>query len=148
MRGRIRRQLPVLAVIAAGGVLGAEARYALSRLQDDPPGWPWATVAENVSGCLLIGVLMAVLLELTAPHRLVRPFLGVGLLGGYTTFSAYAVEVQHMLVDERYISALIYLAVTPLAAVLAVWFASSSTRAALGRLRGRDGRGGDGGGAA
>lgn len=129
----------MLVAIAAGGVLGAELRYALSLFQDDPAEWPWATLAVNVSGCLLIGVLMAVILELTAPHRLVRPFLGVGLLGGYTTFSTYAVEVQHLLVQERYASAAIYLVVTPAAALLAVWLAASSTRAALGRLRGHRG---------
>lgn len=134
----LRRRLAVLAVIAAGGVVGAEVRYGLSLLEIvDDQSRPWLTFMENVSGCLLIGVLMAMLLELTAPHRLLRPFLGVGLLGGYTTFSAYAVDVQRMLVDGRHAAALIYLATTPLAAVLAVWAGSAATYAALARRRRR-----------
>src|SRR3982751_7026050 len=69
----------VLAAIAAGGVLGTEARYGLDVLLPHHPGqWPWATWLINVSGCFLIGILMMVIAELTSLHRLVRPFLGVG----------------------------------------------------------------------
>jgi fluoride exporter len=56
-------------------------------LPDASQGFPFDTSVVNVSGCLLIGVLMVSIVEVRRPHRLVRPFLGVGLLGGYTTFS-------------------------------------------------------------
>lgn len=135
MRDRLRRQGPVLAAVAAGGVLGAEGRHALSLLQTDGSGWPWATFAINVSGCLLIGALMAVVLELTAPHRLIRPFLGIGLLGGYTTFSTYAADVRQLLADERFAPALSYLIGTPLTALVAVWGGATVARAALRRVR-------------
>jgi fluoride exporter len=115
--------------------LGAEARYALTLLNGDRPSFTWVTLVENVTGCFLIGVLMAVLLQLTAPHRLLRPFLGVGVLGGYTTFSAYAGEVRVLLADERVVAALIYLAATPVVALIAVWAAMRTTRATLDRLR-------------
>lgn len=49
----------------------------------------------------LIGVLMVTITELTSPHRLVRPLLGVGVLGGYTTFSTYSVKIQQMLAVGR-----------------------------------------------
>ncbi|WP_261988702.1 fluoride efflux transporter FluC, partial [Streptomyces sp. wa22] len=53
--------------------------------------FPWAVFAVNVTGCALIGVLMVLLAERgTVTHPLVRPFLGVGVLGGFTTFSTYA----------------------------------------------------------
>ncbi|RIQ11790.1 fluoride efflux transporter CrcB [Jiangella rhizosphaerae] len=133
---RVRRQLPVLAVIAAGGVLGALARHGAASLQPDAgTGWPWAILAVNVSGCLLIGVLMAVLLGLTAPHRLLRPFLGIGVLGGYTTFSTYAVDTQRLLVEGRYAAAVTYFLVTPVLALLAVWLGTAATRAVRGRRR-------------
>ncbi|TDE13480.1 fluoride efflux transporter FluC [Jiangella asiatica] len=128
---RVRRNVPVLAVIAAGGVLGSLVRHALGSLQHGPPSWPWATLLVNVTGCLVIGALMVVLLELTAPHRLLRPFLGVGVLGGYTTFSTFAVDVQVMLVHERYGGALLYLAVTPVAALVALWLGTAITRTVL-----------------
>ncbi|PZF79471.1 fluoride efflux transporter CrcB [Jiangella anatolica] len=133
---RLRRQAPVLAVIAAGGVLGSLARHGLVSLQPDAAtGWPWAVLAVNVSGCLLIGVLMAVLLDLTAPHRLLRPFLGIGVLGGYTTFSTYAVDTQRLLAEGRGAAALTYVLVTPVLALLAVWLGTAVTRALRGRRR-------------
>lgn len=87
----------VLAVIALGGAVGAGLRHAVSEAVPRAAGeFPWATLAVNVSGCLALGALMVVLLE-TRPHaRYLRPLLGVGLLGGYTTFSAYALEVRDL----------------------------------------------------
>ncbi|WP_198663946.1 fluoride efflux transporter CrcB [Jiangella endophytica] len=132
---RLRRQVPVLAVVAAGGVLGSLARHGAASLQPAGTGWPWAILVVNVSGCLLIGVLMAVLLDLTAPHRLLRPFLGIGVLGGYTTFSTYAVDTQRLLADGRVAAALTYFLVTPVLALLAVWLGTAATRALRGRRR-------------
>src|SRR4051794_4571781 len=83
----------LLAAIAVGGLVGAEARYALERLLDAPAGgWPWATWLINVVGSLLLGILMGVLGGVRRPPRLARPFLGVGVLGGFTTFSTAMVE--------------------------------------------------------
>ena len=78
-------------------MLGAEARYGIDRLIPPPAtGFPWATLLINVSGCLLIGVLMVLLVEVWSPHRYARPFLGVGVLGGYTTFSTFAVDAVRL----------------------------------------------------
>jgi fluoride exporter len=127
---------PVLAAISAGGVLGSLARYGAGLLgPPSPPGWPWTTLLVNASGCLLIGVLMAVLLDLTAPHRLLRPFLGIGVLGGYTTFSTYAVDVQRLLMSGRAGVALAYFVVTPVLALLSVWLGTALTRSVRGRRR-------------
>jgi fluoride exporter len=126
-------QWPVIAAIAAGGVIGAEARYGVALALPHPGNaFPWSTVIINVSGCFALGVLMVVLLELTSPHRLARPFLGVGVLGGYTTYSTFAVDVQRMVVDDRPGLALSYVGVTIVACALAVWLATVATQA-LGR---------------
>ena len=118
----------VLAAVALGGVLGAEARYGLSRALTHPAdGLPWSTLAINLTGCLLIGVLMAVLQRLPRPHRLARPFLGTGLLGGYTTYSAFAVEVQQLVREHRPGTAAGYLAATVFGCAAAVWLASAVT---------------------
>jgi fluoride exporter len=120
----------VLAAIAAGGVLGAEARYGMSVLIPHQPGqWPMATWLINVSGCFLIGILMVVITELTSPHRLVRPFLGVGVLGGYTTFSTAMVDVQQMALAGHGGAALGYLIATVTAAVAAAFAGVIVTRA-------------------
>jgi CrcB protein len=117
-----RRELDLrlLGSIAVGGVLGSEARYAVARLLDSPVGgWPWDTWLVNVTGSFLIGVLMAVLAGMRRPHRLLRPFLGVGVLGGFTTFSTAMVEVPDLLGAGRPALALLYLAGTAVTALLA-----------------------------
>jgi fluoride exporter len=95
---RRRRRWDIVAVIALGGALGATVRQLISvALPQTAQGFPFGTFVVNVSGCLLIGLLMVSIVEVWRPHRLVRPFLGVGLLGGYTTFSTYAVETQRLI---------------------------------------------------
>ena len=128
--------LDVLAVIAVGGVVGAEARYGAGLLLPHASGaFPWSTLLVNALGCLLIGGLMVVLTETTAPHRLARPFLGVGVLGGFTTFSTYAVDVQRLVLADRPASAVSYLVGTLVAALVAVWLGATATRGLLRRAQ-------------
>ncbi|MEU8328983.1 CrcB family protein [Micromonospora sp. NPDC048839] len=128
------RPATVLATIAAGGVLGALARAGLQHAAPHPPtGFPWATFGINLSGCLLIGVLMATLGHLGGGHPLARPFLGVGVLGGFTTFSAYVVDIQQALVAGAPGTALAYLAATLLGALVAVGLGDAATTALLVR---------------
>jgi CrcB protein len=135
------RDPAVLAAIAAGGVLGAEARYGLSVLMPHEPGqWPMATWLINVSGCFLIGILMFTVTDLTSPHRLLRPFLGVGVLGGYTTFSTAMVDVQQMALAGRGGAALGYLLATLVAAVAAAFAGVTLTRASADRWLARRAR--------
>ncbi|MEU8179492.1 CrcB family protein [Micromonospora sp. NPDC049044] len=128
------RPATTLAAIAAGGVLGALARAGLQHAVPHPPtGFAWATFGVNTSGCLLIGVLMAVLGHLGGGHPLARPFLGVGVLGGFTTFSTYAVDVQQTIVAGVPGTALAYLAATLLGALVAVWLGDAATARLLRR---------------
>jgi CrcB protein len=123
------RLYAVLGVIALGGAAGAEARYGFGVLMPHREGeWPWATLLTNVSGCLLIGALMVVITERVRPHPLVRPLLGVGVLGGYTTFSTYAVDTVTAVQSGRVGVAVLYAVLTPLLAILAVWFGAVATR--------------------
>jgi CrcB protein len=106
-RGRGREtgpalSLEILAAAAAGAVLGVLARYGLSLAVPHEPGtWPWATLAVNLVGCLLVGLLVAALVDHPSPHRLARPFLVSGVLGGFTTFSALALETRDLVAVER-----------------------------------------------
>lgn len=112
----------VLGVISAGGVLGALARYGISAAWPaGRTGFPWATFAINVSGCLLIGVLMVLVTEVWAAHRLLRPFLGTGVLGGFTTFSTAMVDTQRLVLSGAAGTALASLAGTVLAALAAAY---------------------------
>ena len=125
-------QWDVLAAIAGGGVVGAEARYGMGELIPHAgAAFPWSTVVINAGGCLLLGVLMAVLLSLRRPPRLARPFLGVGILGGYTTFSTFAVDAERLLLHHRPGMALSYVLVTMAGCAAAVWLATTATAIVL-----------------
>ena len=140
--GRRQRPVPrrhgtaVLGVIAAGGVLGAATRYGVAVALPAAPGRvPWSTLLVNVSGCLLIGALMVLIVDVWTAHPLVRPFLGVGVLGGYTTFSTAVVDVQQLITAGRPGIALGYLVGTAVAAMAAVALGVALTRSVA--LRGR-----------
>ncbi|WP_405096119.1 FluC/FEX family fluoride channel [Micromonospora sp. NBC_01412] len=126
-RGELRaRPAAVLGVIAAGGVLGALARAGLqTAFPHRPTGFPWATFAVNVTGCLLIGALMAVVAA-GRTRPLTRPFLGVGVLGGFTTFSTYAVDVRLAVAAGAAGTALAYLVATLVGALVAVWLGDAA----------------------
>ncbi|MCU0260028.1 MAG: CrcB family protein [Ilumatobacteraceae bacterium] len=90
----------VLIVVALGGALGGGARYAVSELIGPPGGgFPWATLVENLTGALLLA-LAVTWIRVRHPHRhLLGPFLGAGVLGGYTTFSTFAADTRLLLAD-------------------------------------------------
>jgi CrcB protein len=119
--GAFRRDAPVLGAIAVGGVVGALARYGLGVAFPHPrTGFPWATFGVNVSGCLLIGTLIVAVTEGSTVHPLTRPFLGTGVLGGYTTFSTAMVDTQHLWRSGAAGTGLAYLLGTVAAALAAV----------------------------
>lgn len=131
-RARAPIPWPVLASISAGGMLGALGRYGITvAWPHDPSGFPWATFTINITGCVLIGVLMVAVADIWPGRKLLRPFLGTGVLGGYTTFSTYIVDAQHLLDHGAALTALTYLAATVTAALLAVWAGTAITRAAI-----------------
>ncbi|MEU7141329.1 CrcB family protein [Nocardia sp. NPDC046473] len=126
----------VLAVIAVGGALGALARYGLTLAWPAPAGaFPWAVFAINVAGSFLLGALMVVITEIRPAHPLVRPFLGVGVLGGFTTFSTYAEDIRALLDPATVIVAAVYLVATLVVALVATTAALILTRAAARFIR-------------
>ncbi|GAA5179894.1 hypothetical protein GCM10023322_10930 [Rugosimonospora acidiphila] len=132
-----RTPWPVLGAIALGGALGALGRYGIGyAFPASATGFPWATFVINVSGCLLIGVLMVLNDRFWSGRRLVRPFLGTGVLGGYTTFSTYVVDIQRLAQGGAAATALAYLAVSVLVGLAAVAVGVGLTRLAVGRLGG------------
>lgn len=118
----LREHGDLLAPIAAGGALGSLARWGLAVAlpTGDGAGLPWATLIANVSGSLLLGLLMAFVLGPWSRTRYLRPFLGVGVLGGYTTFSTYELET-YVLGGDAPALALLYLFVSVVAGIGAAW---------------------------
>jgi len=113
--------VPVLAAISAGGVIGALARYGIAAAWPHADGaFPWSTLVINVTGCLLIGMLMVIVTKVAPERRLLRPFAGVGVLGGYTTFSTYIVDIYRAAGAGAPWVALAYLGLTLVGAITAV----------------------------
>jgi fluoride exporter len=141
MRVKTSRDLPrgqgaAVVAVAVGGALGALARWGIGLAWPTPHGgFPVATLLINVVGCLLMGVLVVHVAEVREAHPLVRPFLAVGVLGGFTTFSTFAVDTQQLLVEHRLAVALGYLAATVLGSV-----GAAALGLALARTTARGGR--------
>lgn len=103
-------------LVAVGGALGAMARYGLGltvgRLAPGaawPQSWPWGTFTANVTGGLLMGLLAGWLaLKSGAGQESIRLFAAVGLLGGFTTFSAFSLEAALMIERRELATAFVY----------------------------------------
>ncbi len=118
-RGGVDRA--ALAAVAVGGVVGSLGRWAVGLALPHATGtFPWGTFVVNVSGAFAMGVLVAFLVGRPGTHRLARPLLGVGVLGGWTTFSALAVEAVGLGSGAHVQLALGYVAATFLVGTLAV----------------------------
>lgn len=126
----------VLLVVALGGGLGALARYGFALwLPTQPDGFPVATFAVNVIGCAAMGVLMVLVTEVWVAHRLLRPFLGVGVLGGFTTFSTYSAEIRTLLESGAVGMGLGYLGATMVTCLAAVVAGMAGARWVTGSVR-------------
>jgi len=112
----------VYLAVALGGAVGALLRWTLSEGVPDGAGFPWTTFAINVSGSLVLALLPA--LPAVRRRPLLVAGLGPGLLGGFTTLSAYSEQTRALLDDGHALTAATYVVGT-LAACLAVVAAAS-----------------------
>jgi CrcB protein len=118
----LRREL---AVIFAGGCVGAVLRAALGELFPvDPGDWPWATLIANLAGAFALGWINTAL----AAGDIRRPLLGTGLCGALTTFSTLQLELLRMLEGGEAGRAAAYLTVSVIAGLAMVAFASALVR--------------------
>ncbi|MBT9256233.1 CrcB family protein [Phycicoccus sp. MAQZ13P-2] len=110
-----------LGAVAVGGVLGSLGRWAVGlALPHEVGAFPWSTFVVNVTGAFAMGLLVAFLVDRPGVHRLARPFVGVGVLGGWTTFSALAVDAVQLGATHHVQLALLYVGATFLVGTLAV----------------------------
>ena len=110
-----------LAVIAVGGGLGAAARYAISRAEPVRAGaFPFTTFSINVTGALVLAVLLESLARREVASWWIRPFAAIGVLGGFTTFSTMCVEAMLLGRAGRVALAALYLVVSAGAGVAVV----------------------------
>ena len=113
-----------IGAVALGGACGSLARYWLTNLPVSLPGKYCLTAVVNLSGCLIIGIMFALLGRLDV-HPAWRDFLMVGCLGGYTTYSTFSLDAMQLMQQGRWQVALAYLAITIAGGLIACaigWF--------------------------
>lgn len=120
-----------LFIVMAGGAIGAGLRYLFGRwtLAAFGSGYPWGTLGVNLIGGLAMGVLMGVLAR-GGGSEPVRLALGVGVLGGFTTFSAFSLDMVTMLERGAVASALGYAVASVVGAGAALFVGLQLTRGA------------------
>lgn len=106
--------------VALGGLAGASARAGLAELwADGDTGWAWSTLVTNLIGCAALAGLSVTLMETRPLSVYLRPLLGTGLLGGFTTFSTFAVDAIDLIRVGRTTAAAGYVAATVVGTTLA-----------------------------
>ena len=99
-----------LLLVMAGGAIGAALRWQAGRIALDRlgPDFPWGTWLVNLLGCFLAGLAAGLLIRQGAAGDPMRLFLIVGLLGGFTTFSAFSLEAAFMIQRGQHLAAASY----------------------------------------
>lgn len=126
--------MKLILMAGLGGALGAAGRYALTSilLRVTGPQFPWGTLAVNVLGSLAMGLVFGLLqqrLETLSPE--LRLFLTVGVLGGFTTFSAFSLDVVSLLQRQDVWGAALYIGVSIVLSVGALALGLFAARAGL-----------------
>lgn len=118
-------------LVGAGGFAGAILRYAANvlALRHFPAStFPWATLSVNLAGCFAIGIAAGLAESRQLASTELRVFVMVGLLGGFTTFSAFGLETFAMLRNEELLRAAANVGVQVVAGVLLVWLGYALTK--------------------
>ena len=97
-----------LLTVAAGGVVGAGARWAVLAALPDSPRFPWPVLAVNVIGCALVGFVLALADDRPGASPVLRDGGAIGFCGGFTTFSTFAVQVARLADHDRWMTAATY----------------------------------------
>lgn len=120
-----------LLLVGAGGAIGSMARYLLGvwTLRRWGPGFPWGTLGVNVTGSFLIGLLAELIMRKFGASAEMRVFLITGVLGGYTTFSAFSLDAIMLFERGDVALALGYVAASVVLSILAVFAGLALMRA-------------------
>lgn len=123
--------MPVLLQVALGGAVGASLRFLSGAmiLRAMGSGFPYGTMFVNIVGSFLMGFLAFYMLErMDGSFSRYAPFLMTGLLGGFTTFSAYSLDALYLLERGRYASASVYMGGSVLLAIGALFLGMTIAR--------------------
>ena len=125
--------MPMILWVALGGAIGSAARYSVNVACGRFCGtaFPWGTLAVNISGSFLIGVLISAMALRFNPTQEMRTFLTTGILGGFTTFSAFSMDFAALAERGETTTALAYMTLTVAASFAAIFAGLWLTRTVL-----------------
>ena len=115
--------MPGVLYVALGGAIGASLRYGIGEaaFKVSGPGYQWGSFAANILGGFFMGLLIGWLAHRVSGAENLRLFLGVGLLGGFTTFSAFSLETWMMIERKAYALAAGYIGASVILSVFALF---------------------------
>ncbi|MGB0314593.1 MAG: fluoride efflux transporter CrcB [Parvibaculales bacterium] len=116
--------------VALGGALGAVGRYLVGLSLKTASGFPWATMSVNILGSLLMGLVIGWLSRQNGGSDALRLFVAVGILGGFTTFSTFSMDLFTLLERRDIAATMLYLGGSLLGGLLAFIIGFMALRAA------------------
>jgi CrcB protein len=118
-------------LVMLGGALGAGGRFLVGKLTLGwfGPGYPWGTLSVNLLGGFLMGMLVGTLTKSAGSQENARLFLAIGVLGGFTTFSSFALDAVNMIDRGGWVNALGYVLISVIGSILAVFAGLGIVRA-------------------
>ena len=116
--------------VALGGALGAVGRYLVGLSLKTASGFPWATMSVNILGSLLMGLVIGWLSRQNGGSDALRLFVAVGILGGFTTFSAFSMDLFTLLERRDIAATMLYLSGSLLGGLVAFIIGFMALRAA------------------
>ena len=116
--------------VALGGALGAVGRYLVGLSLKTASGFPWATMSVNIFGSLLMGLVIGWLSRQNGGSDVLRLFVSVGVLGGFTTFSAFSMDFFTLLERRDIVATVLYLSGSLLGGLVAFIIGFMALRAA------------------
>jgi fluoride exporter len=125
--------MKTLLLVALGGALGASCRYGVgvAATHLGSGHFPWGTFSVNIIGSFILGVLVAMMTFSWSPSPELRAFVVVGVLGGFTTFSAFSLDVVLLIERGRLVLAALYLVGTVVISVAGLFAGMRLTRMML-----------------
>lgn len=115
--------MKMLLMVAMGGAIGSSGRYMVGVLATRLFGisFPWGTMIVNILGSFVMGLLVALLAVRYSVSNEVRGFLAIGVLGGFTTFSSFALDIVYLYEKKQYLASAGYMSISVICSILALF---------------------------
>jgi CrcB protein len=128
------RERQTVALVTVGGIVGAVARYEAGLIWPTNGGaFPWTTLGINLLGSLALAMLVVLASDRWPERSWLRPLIGTGVIGGFTTFSTFSVDIKRLLANGHAPTAVAYVALTLAGCSALTWIGANLARRGVAR---------------